>query len=246
MRAAVEKARDDIETEIAKQRNQPVQTEAFKDTIDKINKDFDAVMKEVFPKDLSNITFDQFSEVIKKLGPFEGRLKRAEKSDYALEVNQVQKQTLNRKMSEWTNFNSAAMQANAEIKELQTLLQGVDDQGSLNEIAAEFERIKAEANSAGVVGANFASQLKQSFKNLSRYLLSFASFYRIIGTLRQGISIVKNLDSALKDVKMVVDDSTESLRQWQKTTFDSANAVGGTALDLQKSVASWIRLGKTF
>jgi len=50
--------------------------------------------------------------------------------------------------------------------------------------------------------------------NLGRYLLSFASYYRIIGVLRQGISVVKELDSALKEVKMVTDVSRDTLEKW--------------------------------
>lgn len=42
---------------------------------------------------------------------------------------------------------------------------------------------------------------------------------------------------------MVAKESGNYLKDWQLSTFDAAKEVGGTALEIQKSVASWIRLG---
>jgi len=85
-----------------------------------------------------------------------------------------------------------------------------------------------------------------SFKNLSRYLLSFASFYRIVGTLRKAVSVVKELDAALTEMRKVSDESLGTLKDYQKETFNMADAVGTTSAQIQRSTADWLRLGRSF
>jgi len=46
------------------------------------------------------------------------------------------------------------------------------------------------------------------FKSLGQYLLSFASFYRVIDVFKQAIGVVKELDTALVELKKVSDEST--------------------------------------
>ena len=79
---------------------------------------------------------------------------------------------------------------------------------------------------------------------MAAYLLSFASFYRIIGVFKDGISIVKQLDSALVEMNKVSTESLATLREYQKESFSTANDVGTTATQLQQSTADFIRLGK--
>jgi len=67
---------------------------------------------------------------------------------------------------------------------------------------------------------SFGDGLIKRFKSLGQYLLSFASFYRIIGTLKQAVGIVKELDSGLMEVRKVAQESTTTLKEWQKSTFD--------------------------
>jgi len=99
----------------------------------------------------------------------------------------------------------------------------------LKEISAELNRIDAEAAKAGKTGRSFVDMLGVSFKNLGRYLLSFASFYRVIGIFRQAVGIVKELDTALMEVRKVSSESLSSLKEWQQLTFSQANDIGGTA-----------------
>jgi hypothetical protein len=88
--------------------------------------------------------------------------------------------------------------------------------------------------------------LGQRFKSMAAYLLSFASFYRIIGVFKDGISIVKQLDSALVEMNKVSTESLATLREYQKESFSTANDVGTTATQLQQSTADFIRLGESF
>lgn len=162
------------------------------------------------------------------------------------EANKNQIARVNTQMSSWMSKYTGASEFFPQIKELQVALQEVGSSEDLNNIIQGFERIKAEAADAGKVGKSFGDTLMGSFRNLARYLLSFASFYRIIGVLRQAVGIVKELDSSLMEVRKVTSESLSDLEKWQKSTFDQADAVGGNAKQIQDSTAAWLRLGKSF
>jgi hypothetical protein len=45
-------------------------------------------------------------------------------------------------------------------------------------------------------------------------------------------------------MRKVSDETVSSLKKYQQETFDIADSVGTTALDLQDATASYMRLGK--
>ena len=107
-----------------------------------------------------------------------------------------------------------------------------------------FERIKTAAIEANNTGSTFFTQLQTRFKSLAAYLLSFVSFYRVIGVFKDGINIIHELDDALTEMQKVSDESLNSLKEYQQGTFAIANEIGTTAAQLQQSTADWMRLGE--
>ena len=196
-------------------------------------------------QDWSNKTIEDFNKVGKAAKELRDKISELNTDIKYQPVNKVEKEALNRRMSEWSNNNKAAREAVAQIDILQQKLKTIDDQGSLNDIAADFERIKANANDAGNVGQTFAQKLRTSFSNLGRYLLSFGSFYDVINVLRQGVTVVREMDTALTELRKVSDESLDSLKSYQLETYKMADAVGTTAVQIMDSTADWVRLGET-
>ena len=122
-------------------------------------------------------------------------------------------------------------------------LQGKINSVDFNNLKVGIEGVKQQAIEAGRTGDTFFSMLTQRFKSLGAYLLSFVSFYRVIGVFKDGINIIHELDDALTEMQKVSDESLSSLREYQKSTFDTANQIGTTAAQLQTSTADWLRLG---
>lgn len=170
----------------------------------------------------------------------------AQNSSDFREANENTIARLNTQMSSWMSKYSKASDYFPQIRELQAALREVGSSNDLNNIIQQFERIKAEAAEAGKVGKSFGETLMGSFRNLSRYLLSFASFYRVIGIIKQTVNTVKELDTALMEVRKVSSESVSNLQKWQKSTFDQADTIGGNAKQIQESTAAWLRLGKSF
>lgn len=88
-------------------------------------------------------------------------------------------------------------------------------------------------------------ELGSKFRNLTAYILSFVSFYEIWAQIKQGVTYVKELDSAFTEMRKVSDETTESLKEFQKESFDIADSVGATAKVIQNSTAEWMRLGES-
>lgn len=155
--------------------------------------------------------------------------------------------SLQAKAGKWLEKNTASPDyLREQVSALYSELSSDVPVSRLKEITAELNRIEAEAAKAGKTGRSFSDMLGTSFKNLGRYLLSFASFYRIIGVFKRTVNTVKELDTALMEVRKVSTETLSSLREWQDITFLQADQVGGTAKQIQESTASWLRLGKTF
>ena len=137
--------------------------------------------------------------------------------------------------------SSARTEMSGLISQLQT---GINSFDASNVVQQLKDIVNAEKE-AGNTGGTFISMLTERFKSLGAYLLSFVSFYRVIGIFKDGINIIHELDDALTEMQKVSDESLASLREYQKTTFATANDIGTTAVQLQQSTADWMRLGET-
>lgn len=136
--------------------------------------------------------------------------------------------------------SSARTEMSGLISQLQT---GINSFDASNVVQQLKDIVNAEKE-AGNTGGTFISMLTERFKSLGAYLLSFVSFYRVIGVFKDGINIIHELDDALTEMQKVSDESLASLKEYQKTTFATANDIGTTAAQLQQSTADWMRLGE--
>ena len=111
---------------------------------------------------------------------------------------------------------------------------------------ASYESMKADVQ-------QFSAEQKKSFsiwdmmtlkmKEGIVFLATKFSFYQIFNQFRQGFEVIHQFDDALTEMMKVSDETRISLERYQKTTFDTADAIGATALQIQNSTADFMRLG---
>ena len=89
----------------------------------------------------------------------------------------------------------------------------------------------------------FADSVGNKFKELGRYLLSFGSFYRIWGTIRQGVTYVREIDSALTELKKVTNETDTSYNKFLQDMSKTGSVIGATVSNLTTMAAEWSRLG---
>ena len=85
----------------------------------------------------------------------------------------------------------------------------------------------------------------QKWKNVFQYLTSFGTLYTVWNSFKQGFTYVRELDTALTEMRKVSDETITSLREFQEASFDIADSVGATAQVVQNSTAEWMRLGES-
>lgn len=89
----------------------------------------------------------------------------------------------------------------------------------------------------------FGKSLKGKWQEVARYLTTFGSIYRIWGIIKQGVNYVKEIDTALVELKKVTEATDRQYAQFLQTMSKTAGVVGSTTSELTKSAAEWARLG---
>ena len=143
--------------------------------------------------------------------------------------------------------NSAmSSEAKAKIKAYKQELISGNPSVSLEKIHGEILKIVNAEELAGRAGRSFFDTLKNSgFHQLAAQMAGMFGFYDVINLGKKGFNVVRELNTALTEMRKVSNETVQSLKNYQATTFDTADAVGTTAKQIQNSTADWMRLGES-
>ena len=83
----------------------------------------------------------------------------------------------------------------------------------------------------------------KKIKEYSYYFTGSMMIYRVIAWVREGITAVKEIDTAMTELKKVTDETEESYDKFLDTAEKTAEKVGSTMKDVINSTADWARLG---
>lgn len=156
---------------------------------------------------------------------------------------------LQNKMENWLNTNTRATKTYGNtvqefIQRLKTLsAQGDVSSADLNELSAAFKRVDQAAESAGLKGKSFGSTIKGAFQSISRYVGVSTLIYAAFNAIKNGISDIVALDTALVDLQKTTDANEAQLRKFYYTANDTAKALGSTTQEVIQAAADWSRLG---
>ena len=89
----------------------------------------------------------------------------------------------------------------------------------------------------------FMDSLKGKWQEVARYLMTFGSVYRVFAVLKQGVTYVREIDSALTELKKVTDETEETYDRFLNTAAKTADKVGSTIKEIVSSTADFARLG---
>lgn len=157
--------------------------------------------------------------------------------------------TLNNRMETWLSNNSRASKVyGSEIKTLISRLRELSAQGNVEEaelkrLAADFTLVKSSAQAAGLTGKSFGDSLKGAFLSISRYISASTLIYTAIRAVKNGISDVIALDTALVDLRKTTNATESELRRFYYTSNDVAKQLGVTTQEVISAAAEWSRLG---
>ena len=90
---------------------------------------------------------------------------------------------------------------------------------------------------------SFFNELKGKFKSIGAYLMASFSFQEVFQQLRKGVQYVREIDSALTELKKVTDETDAAYDQFLQSMSKTAGVIGSTVSDLTTMAAEWARLG---
>lgn len=89
----------------------------------------------------------------------------------------------------------------------------------------------------------FIDTFNRKIKEISSYFSAATMIYKAFNMLRQGVQYIREIDSALTELKKVTSETEETYNQFLKTAAKTADRVGSTIKDVVSSTADFSRLG---
>lgn len=211
-------------------------------------KEYETLLNELKGKDASLVT----SEDINRLDNYEKKIKdtiatvtnmSASEKGYNFVSGQKELDKIHKLLNENSKMSS---EAKAKIKAYYAEIESGNPSMSLDRIHGEIMKIYNAEVEAGRAGRSFFDTLKNSgFHQLAAQMAGMFGFYDVINLGKEGFNVVRELNTALTEMRKVSDESLQSLKNYQNTTFDVADAVGTTAKQIQTSTADYMRLGES-
>lgn len=90
---------------------------------------------------------------------------------------------------------------------------------------------------------SFFDELKNKARSIGTYLISMVGFQEVFQQIRQGITYVKEIDSALTELKKVTNETGAEYDAFLQSMSKTGSVIGATVADLTTMAAEWARLG---
>lgn len=211
-------------------------------------KEYETLLNELKGKDASLVT----SEDISKLDNYEKKIKdtiatvtnmSASEKGYNFVSGQKELDKIHKLLAENGNMST---EAKVKIKAYYAEIESGNPSMSLDKIHGEILKIYNAEVEAGRAGRTLWDTMKNSgFHQIAAQMAGMVGIYDVINLGKEGFNVVRELNTALTEMRKVSDESLQSLKNYQNTTFDTADAVGTTAKQIQASTADYMRLGET-
>lgn len=210
--------------------------------------EYETLLNELKGKDSSLVT----SEDISRLDNYEKKIKdtiatvtnmSASEKGYNFVSGQKELDKIHKLLAENSKMSS---EAKAKIRAYYAEIESGNPSMSLDKIHGEILKIYNAEVEAGRAGRTLWDTLKNSgFHQIAAQMAGMFGVYDVINVVRQGINTVRELNTELTEMRKVSDESLQSLKNYQNITFDTADAVGTTAKQIQASTADYMRLGES-
>ena len=163
-------------------------------------------------------------------------------------ANQIGVDKINSNIQKFLSDNtSLSGTLRKQLENLQIRLEGTEvTKADLNEIVGIFAKIRTEAYRTGQVGATVFDTLRGRIKQMStNFVAMYFSFYDVARYIRETVSAVTEINSAMIELRKVSDESQRRIEQDFKISAKSAQDLGSTVKDVINITADWSRLGYT-
>ena len=160
-------------------------------------------------------------------------------------ISSTQQINLTNRIEKWlVNNTRATSKARSELQlYLKELESGQVTNGRYTEISNAFTTIDTQMRSMNKLGKSLFQSLSDGAKKFTSWISATAIVMRAITTVRTGIKVVKELDTALVDLKKTANMSARELIGFYHSANDTAKQMGVTTKEIIEQAAAWSRLG---
>lgn len=209
-------------------------------------KEYEDLLKELKGKDASLVT----NEDINKLNSYEKKIKdtiatvtnmSASEKGYNFVSGQKELDKIHKLLAENSKMSS---EAKAKIRAYYAEIESGNPSMSLDRIHGEIMKIYNAEVEAGRAGRSFFDTLKNSgFHQIAAQMAGMFGIYDVINVVKEGINTVRELDTAMTEVRKVSDATEAQYASFQKTISSTAKEIASTNKELLNSSADFLRLG---
>lgn len=178
---------------------------------------------------------DEISKSIKNMSATEKGTSLAKSSTVFLKIEELR-----------DKYKGMSKDMQRELDRLERKFAGLGDRIDTGRAIGELKQFETQLIKTGTATNSLWSAMKdKAFYNFANQLGTMISFYDVISGIRQCVTTVRELDTALTEMRKVSDEGLSSLKKYQDLSFDVADEIGSTALALQDATATWMRLGES-
>lgn len=189
-------------------------------------------------------------EDVQKLKEYEGEIRKtistvtnmsASEKGYNFVSAQKELDKIHKLLNENSKMSS---EAKAKIKAYYAEIESGNPSMSLDKIHGEIMKIYNAEVEAGRAGKSFFDTLKNSgFHQLAAQMAGMFGIYDVINVVRQGINTVRELDTAMTEVRKVSNATESQYTSFRDTISSTAKEIATTNKELLNSSADFLRLG---
>ena len=215
---------EDLTTESGK-----AKVEAFKQAQIEFNRyaqELGKVVKEEEKLKLNSIDHDSVAEDFQNTSP--GRKKALEDL-----VNSIPKAAIGKFNSDFTELTYTVKNGDGTFTTFTA---------TLNAAGTTIYKTAGETEKTTTAFGRFFDELKNKAKGIATYLVSMTGFQEIFQQIRRGIQYVREIDSALTELKKVTDETDSTYDSFLQNMSKTASVVGSTVSELTTMAAEWARL----
>lgn len=115
--------------------------------------------------------------------------------------------------------------------------------GTIDDMRSQFSTLQIVARETGNAGNTIFSMLQKGWEKFGGWSLVTRSMMAAMRTIKQMVSAVTELDSAMTELKKVTDLSEESYRKYVQTASQTAQQIGASVSDVVNATADFARIG---
>lgn len=171
---------------------------------------------------------------------------RAEKelTGYQRELFNIKKQTGVNSVQAWMQKNTKSVEKyRDEYERLIASFITAETPEQLRLVNAEFTELRKRIEAAGDAGLSFGDKFKKSWEYIKSQFSAFALIREAVNLMKEAYQNIKNIDTAMVELKKVTDESDKSYSDFLSRSGDNAKQLGRTISGLVEQTAAWAKLG---